>query len=147
AVHDFTRGAVVDLRALAEEHAHGQYRVALDDHAFHDFRARTDEAVVLDDGGVGLQRLEYAANAHATRQVNVLADLRARTHRCPGDHHGAFVDVGADVHIRGHQALVLADKRAAAGYSRGHHAKAGCAKCRIVIADELRRHLVEELQG
>jgi hypothetical protein len=54
-----------------------EHRVFFDDHAFDHFRARADEAVVLDDGRAGLQRLEHAADADAARQVHVLADLRA----------------------------------------------------------------------
>jgi hypothetical protein len=84
------------------------HRVLLDDHAFDDLGARADEAVVLDDGRVGLQRLEHAADADAAGQVHVLADLRAAAHGGPGVDHRAFVDVGADVHVAGHQHHVLA---------------------------------------
>ena len=49
--------------------------------------------------GIGLQRLEHAADADAARQVHVLADLRARADGGPGVDHRAFVDVGADVHV------------------------------------------------
>src|SRR6202008_2769395 len=109
AIRHFARFAVVDLRALAEVHAHRNNRVLFDDHAFHDFRARADEAVVFDDDGVGLQRLQPAADAHAARQVYVLADLRARADGGPRIDHRAFVDVGADVRVRRHQHDVLRD--------------------------------------
>src|SRR5262245_8172476 len=103
------RGAVVDLGALADEHAHGDHRTFLDDHALDDFRTRTNEAVVFDDGGPGLQRFEHATDADATGEVHVLADLRAGTDRGPGIDHGAAVDVGTDVHVAGHQHHVGSD--------------------------------------
>src|SRR6185503_7626368 len=93
-IADFARGAVEDAGALAEEYAHRNDAVLLDDHALHDLRARADEAVVLDDHGVRLQRLEHSADAHAARQVHVPADLGAGADRGPGVHHGALVDVG-----------------------------------------------------
>jgi hypothetical protein len=62
---------------LTDEHAHAEHRVFFDDDAFHHFRASADEAVVFNDGGVGLQWLQHATNAHAARQVHVLADLCA----------------------------------------------------------------------
>src|SRR5439155_17374599 len=42
-VADLTGRAVVDFRTLADEHAHSQDRILLDDHAFDDFGARADE--------------------------------------------------------------------------------------------------------
>src|SRR5688572_9431836 len=48
-VEDLAGGAVQDAGALAEEYAHREDAVLLDDHPFHDFRTRADEAVVLDD--------------------------------------------------------------------------------------------------
>ena len=67
------------------------------------FRARPDEAVVLDDDRVRLQRLEHAADADAAGQVTVLADLRAGADGRPGVDHGAGVDIGADVDEARHQ--------------------------------------------
>ncbi len=72
------------------EDAHADDAAALDDDAFDDFRARADEAVVLDDGGRGLQRLEHAADAGAARQMHALANLRAGADRGPGVDHRAF---------------------------------------------------------
>src|SRR5690606_12242963 len=102
-VGDLAGGAVVDARGLAEEHAHADYAVVADDYAFHHLRARTDEAVVLDDGRAGLQRLEHAADAGPAGQVAVLADLGAGADRGPGVHHRAGADPGADVDEAGHQ--------------------------------------------
>src|SRR5690606_3297325 len=124
AVRDLARGAVVDLGALRQVHTHGQHRDIFNDDAFHDFLARADEAVVFDDGGVGLQGLEYAADAHAAGQVHVLANLRARAHRGPGVDHGAFIDIGADVHIRRHQHDVAANEGAPARYGGRYNAVA-----------------------
>ena len=53
--------------------------------------------------GLACRGFEHAADAHAAGQVHVLADLRARAHGGPGVDHGAFVDIGADVHVAGHQ--------------------------------------------
>ncbi|MNI61574.1 hypothetical protein D3C73_1168540 [compost metagenome] len=131
---------------MRQEHAHGQHRVFFHDHAFNDFRAGADEAVVFNDGGVGLQRFQHAADAHATRQVDVLADLGARTDGGPGVDHGAFVDVGADVHVGRHQHHVAADEGAAAGNCRRHHAVAALLEGVVAVFRELERHLVIELQ-
>src|SRR5690606_30568464 len=95
AVADLTGLAVEDRGALAQVHAHAEHRVLFHDDAFDDFGASADEAVVFDDGRVGLQGLQHAAQAHAAGEVHVLADLRAAAHGGPGVDHGAFVDVGA----------------------------------------------------
>src|SRR5450755_3535879 len=86
-----TRPAVVDLRALADVDAHRDHRILLDDHALDDLRARADEAVVLDDRRIRLHRLEHAADADAAREVDVLADLRARADGDAGVDHRARV--------------------------------------------------------
>ena len=57
--------AVVDRGALADEHAHRDHRALFHHHALDDLRAGADEAVVLDDGGRGLQRFQHPADAHA----------------------------------------------------------------------------------
>src|SRR5690606_26420530 len=62
AVADLAGGAVVDAGGLADEHAHPDHAVVADHHALHHFRARADEAVVLDDGRAGLQRLQHATD-------------------------------------------------------------------------------------
>src|SRR6202000_213066 len=93
---------VIDARALADEHAHGDHGPAFDDDAFDDFRARADEAVVFDDGGAGLQGLQYPADADAARQMHVLADLRAGSDGGPGIDHGAAVHISTHVHVARH---------------------------------------------
>ena len=80
--------------------------------------------------GLGLQRLEHAADADAARQMHVLADLRARADRGPGVHHRAAVDIGADVHVGRHQHDVGRDVGAAARDGGRHHAHAAGAELR-----------------
>ena len=70
-------------RRRREDHARAElgappHARAVDDHA-----ARPDEAVVLDDDGHGLRRLEHAADADAAREVHALADLCARRRPSP----------------------------------------------------------------
>jgi len=60
-VADFAAGAIVDLGRLAKENSHADDTAALDDDALDDFRTRTDEAIVLDDRGRSLQRLQHPA--------------------------------------------------------------------------------------
>jgi hypothetical protein len=125
---DFAGGAVDDLGRCAEEHAHRQHRAFAHDHAFGHFRTRADEAVVLDDDGSGLERLEHAADAGAARNVHALADLRAAADRRPGIDHRAFADIGAEVDEAGHQHHALGDEGAAPHDRAGHHAEAGLAE-------------------
>ena len=83
--------------------------------------------------GIGLQRLEHAADADAAGQVDVLADLRARPDGGPGIHHRALVHVGADVHVGRHQHDVAADERAGAHRRRRHDAEAALAKLGVRV--------------
>jgi len=53
------------------------------------------EAIVLDDGRIGLQRLQHAADADAAGEMHVLADLRAGADGDPGVDHGLGIDIGA----------------------------------------------------
>src|SRR5680860_168080 len=124
AIGDFVALAVVDAGALTDVNAHGDHGTLLDDHAFDDLRARADEAVVLDDGGRGLQGFQYAADAHAAGQVHVFADLRAGADGGPGVDHGAGVYIGSDVHVRRHQHDVGRDVGALAHGRRRHHSRA-----------------------
>ena len=122
------------MRALAEVDAHAEHAAALDDDAFDDFGARADEAVVLDDRRRGLHRLEHAADAGASREVHVLADLRAAADRRPGVDHRALVDVRADVDERRHQDDVGRDVRAATHDGIGHDAHAAALELLGVVA-------------
>src|SRR3990167_1690263 len=142
AIMDFAGFAIVNAGALADVHAHGQHRAFADDHAFHHFRARADEAVVLDDGGGGLQRLQYAADADAAGQVHVLADLGAGGDGYPGIDHGAGVDVGANVDEGWHQDHAGSDVAAATGDGRRYHAHAGRLELFRCHVGKLGGHLV-----
>ncbi len=112
------------------------------DDALGHFRARADEAIVLDDHRSGLQRLEHAADADAARDVAVLADLRARAHRRPGVDHGAGIHIGAEIDERGHQHHARRDIGRAAHHAARHGAKAGGAEVLVVPIVELRRDFV-----
>jgi hypothetical protein len=81
---------------------------------FGDLRARADEAIVLDDDGLGLQRLQHAADADAAGNVHALADLRAGADRRPGVDHGRFIDIGAEIDEGRHQHDVSGDEGRAA---------------------------------
>jgi hypothetical protein len=139
---DFARGAVDDLGAGADEHAHREHSAFADDDAFDDFAARADEGAVFDDDRAGLKRFKHAADAHATRQVYALADLGARTDGGPCVDHRTFADIGADVDERGHQHNILADEGTGAGNGAGDDAETAFAELGIVIAVELAGHLV-----
>src|SRR2546422_506714 len=76
------------------------------------------------DARVGLHGFEHAADAHAAREVHVLADLRTGADGSPGVDHGAFVDVGADVHKAWHEYHMTSDEGAATGNGRRHDAHA-----------------------
>src|SRR3546814_13674020 len=68
--------AVGDARALAEEHAHADHAVVAADETFDDLRARTDEAVALDDRRPRLQRRQPPHAAPAPGAVAMPADPR-----------------------------------------------------------------------
>jgi hypothetical protein len=104
---------------------------------FHDDAAGADECSIFHDDGLRLRRLEHAADADPARQVHVLADLRARTDRRPRIDHRVFVDVGADVHVPGHQDRAPPEKRAVARDARRH------AACSEFLVIGLRRKLIE----
>ena len=140
---DLAGGAVDDLGGGTEIDAHGEHRAGADDHTLGHFAAGADEAIVLDDHGVRLQRLQHAADAGAARDMHALADLRAGADGGPGVDHRAFADMGAKVHEAGHQHHALGDKGAAPHHGAGHHANAGSAEGGIIPAGELQRHLVE----
>src|SRR5690348_3102735 len=138
--------AVVDAGGLAQENPHADHAALLHYHALDHLGARADEAAVLDDGGVGLQRLQHAADADAAGQVHARADLRAGTHRGPGVDHGAGADAGADVDVAGHQHRILRDVRAAAHQRAGHHARTELLQFGVIAVGEAQRHLVERLR-
>src|SRR6266403_844560 len=125
AAEDLAGGTVDDAGRGADEDAHRQHRAGLDDDALDHLAARADEAIVLDDHRVRLQRLEHAADADAAREVAVLADLRAGADRRPGVDHGAAVDIGADIDEARHQHDARGDIGGAADDAGGHRTEAG----------------------
>src|SRR5262249_27259520 len=131
-----------DLGRLPQKHAHAEYGALAHDYAFGDFGASADEAVILDDHRLLLQRLEHAADPNPARDVHALADFCARTHGRPGVDHGALIDIGAEIDERRHQHDVAGDERRAAHHCARHCAEAGIAKPVRPPAIELRRHLV-----
>ena len=147
AVADLAGGAVDDLGRSAEEHAHRQHRALLDDHAFGDFGARADEAIVLDDHRPGLKRLEHAADPGAARNVDVPADLGAAADGRPGVDHRAFADARADVDEARHQHRAGRDVGAAADDRAGNRAEAGVGELLLAPAGELGRHLVPPVRA
>ena len=104
--------------------AHRNHRILFDDHTFDDFGAGADEAVVFDNGRVGLHRFQYAADADTAGQMDILADLRTGSDRGPPIDHRAFIDKGADIDEGWHQHHVFADEAAATYDRAGYHAKA-----------------------
>src|SRR5512132_2289444 len=147
AIGDAAASAIVDLRALPDEDAHAQHRILLDDDALDDLRAGTDETVVFDDGGVGLQRFKHTADPDAARQVDIPADLRAGTDGRPRIDHRAVAHVGTDVDVRRHQNDVAPDVGTAARDRGWNDADASAREGRFVETRELGRHLVVEAKG
>src|SRR6266851_1781082 len=147
AAEDFAGGAVDDARRRAYEDAHREHRTGLDDDALDDLAARADEAVVLDDDRLGLERLEHAADADAAREVAVLADLSAGADGRPGIDHGGAVDIGTEIDEARHQNDARRDESGPPDDRARHGAETGRAKARGVPAREFRRHLVPPLRG
>src|SRR6266851_906843 len=147
AAEDFAGGAVDDARRRAYEDAHREHRTGLDDDALDDLAARADEAVVLDDDRLGLERLEHAADADAAREVAVLADLSAGPDGRPGIDHGGAVDIGTEIDEARHQNDARRDESGPPDDRARHGAETGRAKARGVPAREFRRHLVPPLRG
>src|SRR5262245_5046990 len=65
ALHDRPAVAIDDPRRGAEIDPHGEDRALAHHDALGDLRASANEAIVLDDDRVGLQRLEHAADTGA----------------------------------------------------------------------------------
>ena len=139
---DFARLPVDDLRRLTDITAHGEHCAGLDDDAFGDFGAGTDETVVLDDHRVRLQRFENAADADTAREVTVLADLGARADRRPGVHHGAAVDISAEIDEARHQDDAGGDEGGMPDDRTRYRAEARLAETIGIPVHGFERHLV-----
>src|SRR5262249_1725041 len=122
-------------------------RVFLYDDPLRDFGPGTDEAVILDNRGVGLEWLEHAADADPSRQMDVLANLRTGSDGGPCVDHRAPVDVGADIDVIRHQDDVAGDERPGAGHGRRDDPKAGLPKLFAREAVELERDFVKPPRG
>ncbi len=107
---------------LAEEDPHAEHRPFPHDHTFDHLGTRADEAAVFDDGWIGLEWLKHTTDTDTAREVNILADLCAGTHGGPRVDHGAFSDVGANVHVGRHQDHSLGNIAAVACHRRRYHA-------------------------
>src|SRR5207248_2040997 len=99
---DLAGFAVDDPGVGRDEYAHRQHRPGADDHTLDHFRARADEAIVLDDHRVGLQRLEHAADPSVAGDMDVLPDLGAASDGRPGLDHGVPADLGGETAEAGH---------------------------------------------
>ncbi|MNP07502.1 hypothetical protein D3C76_995250 [compost metagenome] len=73
----------------------------------------------------------------------VFTDLRTGTHGCPGIHHGAFINVSADVHVGWHQHGIAGDKRTLTNGCRWHHAETFFLETRFVVTSEFHRDFIE----
>src|SRR5581483_11578576 len=68
--------------------------------------------------------LEHAADPDTAGEMDVGADLRARSDRRPGIDHRVRADPRTDVHVRRHQDDAAREERAVPGSRRRHHANA-----------------------
>src|SRR6516165_8315819 len=136
--------AVVDACALPDEDTHGDHRARSHYHALDDLRARADEAVVLDDGGGSLQRLEHSTDPDSTREVDVAADLCTGAYGRPGVDHRAGADPGADVHVARHQHDIRRDIGTAAHERVRHDADPAAPQLRFADGGIFEWHLVVE---
>src|SRR5262249_29607864 len=134
--------AIDNLGGSADEDAHRQYGALAHDHALGHFRARTDEAIVLDDHRAGLQRLGHAAGAGPPGNVAILADLRAGADRRPGIDHGALVDISAEIDEGRHQHYAGRNESRTPHHTARHRAEASSAEARIVPIVEFGGDLV-----
>src|SRR5688572_22745746 len=75
--------------------------------------------------------------------MNVFTDLRTRTDSRPGINHGAFINVSADVDIRGHQHGVACNECAFTHGSRWHHAETFTLETRFIVVSEFHGHFIE----
>ena len=142
AVLDGLRARDVDDRhARGQRDVRGEHRTRTDPHALGDDAPRAEERAVLDDHRSGLRRLQDAADAHASREVDVGTDLGARADGGPRVDHRARADPGADVDVARHEDDALGEERAVSGHTRRHDPN---AERRV---DALDRDLVEEAKA
>ena len=78
--------------------------------------------------------------------MHIFADLRARAHSRPGIHHGAFIDIRANVHVARHQNCTLGNVAAAPCHSGRNHADTSFAHFGFAQVAELGFDLVKKAQ-
>ncbi len=81
-----------------------------------------DERSVFDDDRHGVSGLEDTPNTHASREVDVGADLGATTHGGPGVDHRSRPHPGADIDVAGHHDDARTEETAATRRRAGYHA-------------------------
>ena len=91
--------------------------------------------------GVACSGSSTPADAGAAGKMHVPADLRAASHRGPGIDQCAAIDVGADIHVAGHEHHARRDIGPAPRQRVRHHPH---AECPDIAAVEFERHLVEK---
>src|SRR5690606_35635649 len=123
-----------------ERDASADYRLFTDESALDDDAARSNERTVFDDHRTRSRGLEYAAQPHATRQVNIFAHLRARPDSCLSVDHRAGANVSADVDVPRHYDTARLDERSVAHGARRHDTYLG------LVQVFLQRDLVVELE-
>lgn len=129
---------------MSDEYPHGDDRVFFDDHAFDDFGSGADEAVVFNDGGIGLKGLEDSTDSDSSAEVDVFSDLGAGANSGPCIDHCAFIDKGAKVDITWHENYVFGDIASAADDGRGDDAKAGILEILFGVVLKLEGYFIEE---
>ena len=140
---DFAGFTVINTGALTNVYAHRDDGTFFDNHPFNHFRACADEAVIFNNGRVSLQRLQHAADTHATGKVDVFTNLRTGTDGRPGINHGAFINICADVDVRRHQHGVTGNERALTHCRWWHDAEAFFLETCFIVVSEFHRHFVE----
>ena len=120
--------AIEYLGGLANKHAHREHSVFFNDHPFNNLTAGTDEAVVLNDGWIGLKGFQNTANTHTAREMDIFTNLRTRTNRGPGVDHRTVVNIGPDVDVRGHQHDIFPDECPMSCARGRNDTKPGCFK-------------------
>ena len=136
-----SRLCIDDRDRRVEDRPCAQHGTSADASSFDHHRATPDERLVFDHHRPGVGRLEDAADADTSCQVDVGADLCAGADRGPGVDHRPLPHAGADVHVAGHEHRTGCQVRTPAGARPRDDPHA-----RSLVAP-LERNLVGELKG
>jgi hypothetical protein len=82
----------------------------------------TDAQIQAQYTSAGDNNVTYNTDANTSTEVNIFSDLRATSYRGPGIHHGAFIYIRTDVHVRGHKDYAFGDERTVACTCTGDYA-------------------------